>query len=104
MVGERLSPIGPSSAAAGYRPIWDGRKLPGKYQLLFFSKARNLLADLLGEAPFKKTVFFRRKSESGGGVSPNPKFPNQKKIEIFLDFFAEGWGSHLFQKGFIIKC
>ena len=40
----------------------------------------------------KKTGFFRSLSERVGGVSPNPKFPNQKMIEIFLDFFAERGG------------
>ena len=42
-----------------------------------------------GRHHLKKTGFFRSLSERGGGISPNPKFPNQKMIEIFLDFFAE---------------
>ena len=46
----------------------------------------------LGEASFKKNWFFSEFFRKGGGVSPNPKFPNQKKIEIFLDFFAERGG------------
>ena len=46
----------------------------------------------LGEASFKKNWFFSEKIRKGGGISPNPKFPNQKMIEIFLDFFAERGG------------
>ena len=40
----------------------------------------------------KKNCFFSEFIRKGGGVSPNPKFPNQKMIEIFLDFFAERGG------------
>ena len=47
----------------------------------------------LGEASKKKNWFFSEFIRKGGrGVSPNPKFPNQKMIEIFLDFFAERGG------------
>ena len=35
--------------------------------------------------------------ERGGGASPNPKFPNQRKIEIFLNFLPKGGGSHPIQ-------
>ena len=49
----------------------------------------------LGEASFKKNWFFSEKIQKGGaGVSPNPKFPNQKKTEIFL---PKGGGSHPIQ-------
>ena len=49
--------------------------------------------------------FFFRKTPKGGGegVSPNPKFSNQKKMKFFWNFFLKGGGSHLFQKGVIIK-
>ena len=40
-------------------------------------------------------------------ISPNPKFPYQKKLRFFGFFLAKGGeregGSHLFQKGVIIK-
>ena len=58
---------------------------------------------MLGEASKKKTVFFRKNSERGGGISPNPKFPYQKKMRFFWIFFSKGGGSHLFQKSVIIK-
>ena len=48
-------------------------------------------------------LFFFSLSERGGGVSPNPKFPYQKKLSFFWNFFYKGGGSHLFQKGVIIK-
>ena len=52
----------------------------------------------------KKTVFFSEKLRKGGrGVSPNPKFSYQKKLRFFWNFFLKGGGSHLFQKGVIIK-
>ena len=52
----------------------------------------------------KKTVFFSEKLRKGGrGVSPNPKFPYQKILRFFWIFFSKGGGSHLFQKGVIIK-
>ena len=52
----------------------------------------------------KKTGFFSEKLRKGGrGVSPNPKFPYQKKLRFFWIFFSKGGGSHLFQKGVIIK-
>ena len=52
----------------------------------------------------KKLFFFSEKLRKGGrGVSPNPKFPYQKKMRFFWNFFLKGGGSHLFQKGVIIK-
>ena len=54
--------------------------------------ARKCIWRLKGRHHLKKTGFFRSLSERGGGISPNPKFPNQKMIEIFLDFFAERGG------------
>ena len=52
----------------------------------------------------KKNCFFSEKLRKGGrGVSPNPKFPYQKKLRFFWNFFYKGGGSHLFQKGVIIK-
>ena len=39
----------------------------------------------------------------GGGVSPNPRFPYQKKLSFFFIFFKRGVWSNLFQKGVIIK-
>ena len=54
----------------------------------------------------KKTRFFWSFSERGGGL-PESKISLEEKTEIFLDFFwqkgEKGGGSHLFQKGFIIK-
>ena len=52
----------------------------------------------------KKYWFFSEKlRKGGGGVSPNPKFSYQKKLRFFWNFFLKGGGSHLFQKGVIIK-
>ena len=51
----------------------------------------------------KIKLFFFSLSERGGRVSPNPKFPYQKKLRFFWIFFYKGGGSHLFQKGVIIK-
>ena len=39
----------------------------------------------------KKLFFFFRKTLKGvGGVSPNPKFPYQKKLRFFVVFFKRG--------------
>ena len=53
----------------------------------------------------KKNFFFQENPRrGGGGVSPNPKFPYQKILRFFwIFFFKRGGGSHLFQKGVIIK-
>ena len=50
----------------------------------------------------KKNCFFSSEKlrKGGGGVSPNPKFPYQKKLRFF---WKRGGGSHLFQKGVISK-
>ena len=59
---------------------------------------------LRGGIKKKKTVFFSEKLRKGGrGVSPNPKFPYQKKLRFFWNFFTKEGGSHLFQKDVIIK-
>ena len=58
----------------------------------FFYTGKIIKIRALGEASFKKNWFFSEFIRKGGGISPNPKFPNQKKIEIFLDFFAERGG------------
>ena len=47
----------------------------------------------------KKPFFSLSLPERAGGVSPNPKFPFQKKTEIF----CKRGGGHLFQRGVIIK-
>ena len=52
----------------------------------------------------RKLFFFFGKLRKGGGISPNPKFPYQKKLRYFWNFFFQkGGGSHLFQKGVIRK-
>jgi len=56
---------------------------------LFFESVPNRRNPLLGEASKKINWFFSEKlRKGGGGVSPNPKVPYQKKTEIFLDFFS----------------
>ena len=41
----------------------------------------------------KKNCFFSEKlRKGGGGVSPNPKFPYQKKLRFFWNFFSKGGG------------
>ena len=63
---------------------------------LYCERSRLVFSDddhmtIRGGIQKKKLVFFGVYPK-GGGVSPNPKFPNQKMIEIFLDFFAERGG------------
>ena len=51
----------------------------------------------------KKLFFFQKNSERGGrGLAESEIFLSEK-TEIFLEFFFERGGSHLFQKGVIIK-
>ena len=55
---------------------------------------------LLGKASKKETVFFSEKlRKGGGGVSPNPKFPYQKKLRFFWIFFQKGGGVSPIPKG-----
>ena len=51
----------------------------------------------LGEASKKINCFFSEKlRKGGGGVSPNPKFPYQKKLRYFwIFFFKRGGVSHI---------
>ena len=44
-----------------------------------------LITDLRGGINKKKLFFFQKNSKRGGGVSPNPKFPYQKKLRFFLE-------------------
>merc|ERR1719341_1634718 len=46
-----------------------------------------------------KNCFFWKNSERGGGVSPNPKFNNQKKFRCFFDFFFKRGGVSPIPKG-----
>ena len=55
---------------------------------------------VLGEASKKINCFFSEKlRKGGGGVLPNPKFPYQKKTEIFLEFFSKRGGVSPIPKG-----
>merc|ERR1719397_1648527 len=48
----------------------------------------------------KKNWFFSEKLRKGGrGVSPNPKFPYQKKLRFFGIFFYKGGGVSPIPKG-----
>ena len=51
----------------------------------------------------KKNCFFSEKlRKGGGGVSPNPKLPYQKKLRFFWIVFFKRGGSHIFQNwGFL---
>ena len=52
----------------------------------------------------KKLFFFFRKTLKGGGGLAESEIFLSEKTEIFLEFFFFGrGGSHLFQKGVIIK-
>ena len=68
------------------------------------SSVQSVLAQL-GEASKKINCFFFRKTPKGGrGGLAQSKIFLSEKTEIFLDFFFQkGGGSHLFQKGVIIK-
>ena len=50
-----------------------------------------------------KNFFFGKTPKGGRGVSPNPKFPYQKKMRFVWIFSKGGGGSFLLQKGVIIK-
>ena len=58
-----------------------------------------------GKHQKNKLFFFSEKlRKGGGGVWPNPKFPYQKKLRFFGNFFFQkGGGAPLFQKGVIMK-
>ena len=51
----------------------------------------------------KKMVFFRKTPKGGEGGLAESKISLSEKTEIFLEFFLQRGGSHLFQKGVIIK-
>ena len=52
----------------------------------------------------KNWFFFQKNSEGGGGGSRRiQNFLIRKKLRFFWIFFYKGGGSHLFQKGVIIK-
>ena len=53
----------------------------------YWEEVKYYFADFVRKGGHKKNCFFFRKTLKGGGVSPNPKFPYQKKTEIVLDFF-----------------
>ena len=47
----------------------------------------------------KKDCFFSEKlRKGGGGVSPNPKFPYQKKLRFFWNFFFGKGGGPTYSK------
>ena len=50
----------------------------------------------------KKTVFFSEKLQKGGGLAES-EISLSEKLRFFCIFFSKGGGSHLFQKGVIIK-
>ena len=79
---------------------WVATELPLNCQTQFFPGL-----PLLGEASKKKKLFFFGKTPKGGrGGLAESKISLSEKTEIFLDFFfKKGGGSHLFQKGVIIK-
>ena len=51
----------------------------------------------------KKTVFFSEKLQKGGGGLAESEISLSEKLRFFWNFFLKGGGSHLFQKGVIIK-
>ena len=51
----------------------------------------------------KKPVFFRKTPKGGGRGLAESEISLSENTEIFLDFFFKRGGSHLFQKGVIIK-
>ena len=60
---------------------------------------RGLAGDVRGGIK-KKNWFFSEKLRKGGrGVSPNPKFPYQKKLRFFWNFFYKGGGVLPIPKG-----
>ena len=59
---------------------------------------------LRGGIKKKQFFFFRKNSERGEGGLAESEISLSEKTKNFWTFFAKGGGgSHLFQKGFIIK-
>ena len=73
------------------------------YHFLVISIVLVIFSPLRGGIKKKNWFFSENLRKGGRGVSPNPKFPYQKKLRFFWNFFYKGGGSHLFQKGVIIK-
>ena len=68
-------------------PEWALGKKLGKLHIM------DLLSALRGGINKNKLFFFSEKlRKGGGGISPNPKFPYQKKMRFFWIFSSKGGG------------
>ena len=85
----------------------NGKRMMTKYQDKENTELNDTIKAALGEkvnitirGGIKKNCFFSEKLRKGGrGVSPNPKFPYQKKLRFFWNFFYKGGGVSPIPKG-----